>query len=146
MDTENDIRVKRLYGKLDRVLIDAPCSGLGTLRRNPDLKWRHGVDSVARLATLQASILSSAARLVKVGGTVVYATCSVLPTENQNVVDEFLKSNPNYEAVNARDALVAQGIELPESTRAGSAGMYLQLLPQLHQTDGFFAACLNRVS
>jgi 16S rRNA (cytosine967-C5)-methyltransferase len=70
----------------------------------------------------------------------------VLPTENQNVVDDFLKANPNYEAVNARDALVAQGIELPESTRAGSAGMYLQLLPQLHQTDGFFAACLKRVS
>ena len=142
LDSENDSRVKRLSGKLDRVLIDAPCSGLGTLRRNPDLKWRHGIESIARLSALQASILNSAARLVKVGGTVVYATCSVLPAENQNVVDAFLKANPNYEKQDVRAALTVQNIDLPES--AISDG-YLQLLPHTHETDGFFAACLKRV-
>ena len=143
IDTETDARVKRLYGKLDRVFIDAPCSGLGTLRRNPDLKWRHGVDSVTRLSGIQANILNSAAKLVKVGGTVVYATCSVLPIENQNVVNAFLAENPNYALVDVTEALAVQNITLPEG--AAPAGM-LQLLPHLHGTDGFFAACMKRVS
>ena len=143
IETETDARVKRLYNKLDRVFIDAPCSGLGTLRRNPDLKWRHGVDSVARLAVLQASILNSAAQLVKVGGTVVYATCSILPDENQNVVNAFLAANPNYEIASVVDALAVQNVTLPDNAiRDG----FLQLLPHLHETDGFFAACLKRVA
>lgn len=143
LENENDARVRRLYGKLDRVLIDAPCSGLGTLRRNPDLKWRHGVDSVARLAVLQGAILKSASQLVKVGGVVVYATCSVLPDENQNVVNAFLAEHPNYEAVSVLEPFAVQNITLPESAiRDG----FLQLLPHLHQTDGFFAAYLRRVS
>jgi 16S rRNA (cytosine967-C5)-methyltransferase len=71
---ENDVRAKRLAGKIDRVLVDAPCSGLGTLRRNPDLKWRHGPQAVAELAAKQRRILASAARLVKPGGRLVYAT------------------------------------------------------------------------
>ncbi|MGL4768280.1 MAG: RsmB/NOP family class I SAM-dependent RNA methyltransferase [Formosimonas sp.] len=143
IESETDARVKRLYNKLDRVFIDAPCSGLGTLRRNPDLKWRHSVDSVARLATLQASILESAARLVKIGGTVVYATCSVLPDENQNVVQAFLAANPNFEVINVQEALAVQNVSLPDdAVRDG----FLQLLPHLHHTDGFFAACLKRVA
>ena len=143
IDTETDARVKRLYGKLDRVFIDAPCSGLGTLRRNPDLKWRHGVDSVTRLSGIQANILNSAAKLVKVGGTVVYATCSVLPIENQDVVNAFLAANPNYALVDVTEALAVQNITLPEG--AAPAGM-LQLLPHQHGTDGFFAACMKKVS
>lgn len=143
IENETDARVKRLYNKLDRVFIDAPCSGLGTLRRNPDLKWRHGMDSVARLASLQASILNSASQLVKVGGTVVYATCSVLPDENQNVVNTFLAANPNFEIVNVIDALAVQNVTLPaDAVRNG----FLQLLPHIHNTDGFFAACLKRVA
>lgn len=143
IDSENDARVKRLYNKLDRVFIDAPCSGLGTLRRNPDLKWRHGMDSVARLSVLQASILKSAAQLVKVGGVVVYATCSILPDENQNVVNAFLSEHLNFEKASALDVLATQNITLPaDAIRDG----YVQLLPHLHETDGFFAAYLKRVS
>ena len=142
IDSEKDIRVKRLAGKFDRVLVDAPCSGLGTLRRNPDLKWRHGLDSVARLVKVQTSILESAAKLVKAGGTLVYATCSVLPDENQNIVQGFLSAHPEFELMPAREVLAAQKIEIPESAERGGC---LQLLPHLHHTDGFFAACMQRV-
>src|SRR5436190_2232575 len=83
--TENDVRAKRLAGKIDRVLVDAPCSGFGTLRRNPDLKWRHGPQAIVELAEKQARILESAATLVKSGGRLVYATCSVLGDENEAV-------------------------------------------------------------
>jgi 16S rRNA (cytosine967-C5)-methyltransferase len=80
---ERDDRIKRLAGKIDRVLVDAPCSGLGTLRRNPDLKWRQSVKSVGELTVKQTAILQSASRLVKSGGRLVYATCSVLPEETR---------------------------------------------------------------
>ena len=87
---ENDIKVKRLAGKIDRVLVDAPCSGLGTLRRNPDLKFRQSPQSVAELVVKQAAILRAAARLLKPGGRLVYATCSLLAEENQDIVAAFL--------------------------------------------------------
>lgn len=143
IESEKDQKIKRLAGKFDRVLVDAPCSGLGTLRRNPDLKWRHGVDSVARLTQLQASILASASRLVKDGGTLVYATCSVLPAENQEVVNAFLAEHSDFERVSAREVLAAQKIDLPEDAERED---YLQLLPHLHRTDGFFAAYLRKKS
>jgi 16S rRNA (cytosine967-C5)-methyltransferase len=91
--SENDPRVKRLAGKIDRVLVDAPCSGLGTLRRNPDLKWRQSPEALAELTVKQAAILASAARLVKPGGRLVYATCSLLPEENEAIVAAFLAAN-----------------------------------------------------
>ena len=81
IESENDQKVKRLAGKLDRVLVDAPCSGLGTLRRNPDLKWRQSPESVEELVAKQTAILASASRLVKPGGRLVYATCSLLTEE-----------------------------------------------------------------
>jgi 16S rRNA (cytosine967-C5)-methyltransferase len=96
IEHERDTRIKRLAGKVDRVLVDAPCSGLGTLRRNPDLKWRQGEDSVAELAVKQASILDAAAKLVRPGGRVVYATCSLLTAENEAVVDAFLAGHPDF--------------------------------------------------
>lgn len=80
---ERDDRIKRLAGKIDRVLVDAPCSGLGTLRRNPDLKWRQSPESVQEMALKQAAVLHSAARLLKPGGRLVYATCSLLAQENR---------------------------------------------------------------
>ena len=88
---ESDARAKRLAGKIDRVLVDAPCSGFGTLRRNPDLKWRHGPQAVAELAAKQARILEAAARLVKPGGRLVYATCSILREENEAIADAFAR-------------------------------------------------------
>ena len=135
---ENDTHVKRLAGKCDRVLVDAPCSGLGTLRRNPDLKWRQTPQSVAELAVKQAAILAAAAKLLKPGGRLVYATCSLLPEENAQIVDAFLAAHPAFARRRASDVLAAQGIALD------LPGDDLQLLPQVHGTDGFYAAVLER--
>ncbi|MDO8895720.1 RsmB/NOP family class I SAM-dependent RNA methyltransferase [Nitrosomonas sp.] len=135
---ENDIKVKRLAGKIDRVLVDAPCSGLGTLRRNPDLKWRQSPQSIDELKAKQAAILSAAASLLKPGGRLVYATCSFLPEENQQVVQEFLNTHPQFSLLNCAELLAQQKIPL-------DTGEFLQLSPLLHQTDGFFAAALTRV-
>jgi 16S rRNA (cytosine967-C5)-methyltransferase len=137
---ENDQRVKRLAGKCDRVLVDAPCSGLGTLRRNPDLKWRQTPESVAELVVKQGNILAAAARLLKPGGRLVYATCSLLPEENAQIVDAFLAAHPQFARRSAAEVLAAQGIaiELP--------GPDLQLLPNVHGTDGFYAAVLERTA
>lgn len=134
---ENDTRVKRLAGKADRVLVDAPCSGLGTLRRNPDLKFRQSPESVAELNAKQASILASASRLVKAGGRLVYATCSLLPQENQAIVEAFLAEHPDFTLVPVSDVLAEQKIPL-------EMGDYLALRPDRHNTDGFFAAVLAK--
>jgi 16S rRNA (cytosine967-C5)-methyltransferase len=134
---ENDAKVKRLAGKIDRVLVDAPCSGLGTLRRNPDMKWRQTVESIAEMHAKQIGILNSAARLVKAGGRLVYGTCSFLNEENEDVVSEFLQANPDFSLVPMREVLEEQKIALEMDD-------YLKLLPQLHHTDGFFAAVLVR--
>ena len=136
---ENDQKVKRLAGKIDRVLVDAPCSGLGTLRRNPDLKFRQSPESVAELNAKQRAILDSAARLLKNGGRLVYATCSVLQEENQDVVTAFLAAHPGFALIPAGEVLKQQHIALP-------MGDYLQLTPQQHDTDGFFAAVLERTA
>ncbi len=137
IDSEHDVKIKRLAGKIDRVLVDAPCSGLGTLRRNPDLKWRQTAASVAELTPKQASILASAARLVKPGGRLVYATCSVLEAENEAIVAQFLAEHPEFALVPAGKVLAEQRIEL-------EMGDYLTLWPHRHATDGFFAAVLER--
>jgi 16S rRNA (cytosine967-C5)-methyltransferase len=134
---ENDAKVKRLAGKIDRVLVDAPCSGLGTLRRNPDMKWRQTVETVAEMHVKQIGILTSAARLVKAGGRLVYGTCSFLNEENEDVVSEFLQANPDFSLVPMHTVLEEQKIPL-------EMGDYLKMLPQLHHTDGFFAAVLER--
>jgi 16S rRNA (cytosine967-C5)-methyltransferase len=134
---ENDQKIKRLAGKIDRVLVDAPCSGLGTLRRNPDLKFRQSVQSVEELKEKQRAILDSAARLLKKGGRLVYATCSVLQEENQDIVSAFLTAHPDFSLLPASEVLTQHHIEL-------AMGDYLQLTPQQHNTDGFFAAVLER--
>lgn len=130
---ENDARVKRLAGKFDRVLVDAPCSGLGTLRRNPDLKFRQSPETVAELTRKQAAILASASRLVKPGGVLVYATCSLLPAENEGIVSAFLEHAP-FEPLPAAPA------DCPGSQPDGS----LRLAPHHHGTDGFYAMRLRR--
>ena len=137
ISNEHDIRIKRLNGKIDRVLVDAPCSGLGTLRRNPDLKFRQSPESVAELSIKQASILAAAARLVKPGGRLVYATCSLLQEENEDIVTAFLAQHPEFSLKPAQAVLAEQHIML-------DTGDFLQLNPADHATDGFFAAVLER--
>jgi 16S rRNA (cytosine967-C5)-methyltransferase len=134
---ERDAKIKRLAGKIDRVLVDAPCSGLGTLRRNPDVKWRQPESAVAEMQEKQASILDGAARLLKGGGRLVYATCSLLNEENDFIVEQFLASHPDFELVPMSKVLAEQKIEL-------EMDQYLKLLPHKHGTDGFFAAVLER--
>ncbi len=134
---ENDAKVKRLAGKVDRVLVDAPCSGLGTLRRNPDVKWRQMPQDVAELNVKQLAILVSAARLVKPGGRLVYATCSLLAEENEGIVEQFLAAHEAFTLVPANAVLAEHKVAL-------DTGDTLKLLPHRHQTDGFFAAVLER--
>jgi len=139
---ERDERIKRLAGKMDRVLVDAPCSGLGTLRRNPDLKWRQSPKLVAALQAKQQAILAGAARLLKPGGRLVYATCSLLEAENEQLADAFTAAHrADFEPMPALAALEASRVEGP---LALTAGPYLRLWPHLHQTDGFFAAVWQR--
>ncbi|MDM0040091.1 RsmB/NOP family class I SAM-dependent RNA methyltransferase [Variovorax sp. J22G21] len=144
---ERDDRIKRLAGKIDRVLVDAPCSGLGTLRRNPDLKWRQSPQSVQELTATQTAILQSAARLVKPGGRLVYATCSVLPEENEAIAEAFSAAHPDFVPQQAGELLAALKVEgAPDLCVGGESGArYLRLWPHRHATDGFFAAIWNRV-
>ena len=139
---ERDDRVKRLSGKIDRVLVDAPCSGLGTLRRNPDLKWRQSLGLVQEMAATQTAILQSAARLLKPGGRLVYATCSMLRQENEDVAQAFSDANKEFAALDAGEVLAGLKVDRAASLCAGGASgqQYLRLWPHSHQTDGFFAA------
>ena len=138
IESENDTRIKRLAGKIDRVLVDAPCTGLGTLRRNPDIKWRQTELGLAELNVKQTAILQSASRLVKVGGRLIYATCSFLPEENENIVTHFLAAHKEFKL------LPAGGIVKRLKWPIEGMGDYFVLSPQQHGTDGFFAAVMER--
>jgi 16S rRNA (cytosine967-C5)-methyltransferase len=134
---ERDQKVKRLAGKIDRVLVDAPCTGFGTLRRNPDLKWRQSPQDVAELAAKQARIVGAAATLVKPGGRLVYATCSVLPEENDAIVDAFLATHADFAERDAAALLAQAGVPLDTGSR-------LRLRTDVHGCDGFFATVMER--
>ena len=135
IDDEHDARLDRFVGKADRVLVDAPCSGLGTLRRNPDLKWRQSPASVNELAAKQRSILGAAARLVRPGGRLIYATCSLLAEENERVAEDFLAKHAGWQL-------------LPASLRgeAEAAQPFARLTPHEDGCDGFFAAVFERAA
>ncbi|MBT9589449.1 MAG: RsmB/NOP family class I SAM-dependent RNA methyltransferase [Thiobacillus sp.] len=138
LSSENDTRVKRLAGKLDRVLVDAPCSGLGTVRRNPDLKFRQSAESVAELTQKQTAILRSAAKLLKPGGRLVYATCSLLAEENEAVVGTLLAEG-GFTLLPVNELLAQSKIDL-------DTGPMLKMSPSIHGTDGFFAAVLVKTA
>lgn len=133
---ETDPYLKRHVGSADWVLVDAPCSGSGTWRRNPDLKWRFTLDDLQELKIIQQSILQNASRLVKPGGRLVYVTCSVFPDENFWQVKQFLGGNPNFR-VEAPDKLWNNHLLARDGV-----GASLVLNPHKDGTDGFFAAVL----
>jgi 16S rRNA (cytosine967-C5)-methyltransferase len=116
------------------------------LRRNPDLKWRQTLQTVQEMAVRQAAILHSAARLLKPGGRLVYATCSLLPQENESVAEAFGATHPEFQPLYVAELLEAQKVEgAPGLCQGGESGRrYLRLWPQRHQTDGFFAAVWQR--
>jgi 16S rRNA (cytosine967-C5)-methyltransferase len=137
--SENDPRIKRLAGKIDRVLVDSPCSGLGTLRRNPDMKWRQTPQWITELVAKQRSILSASAQLLKPGGRLVYATCSLLKEENEDIVSAFLDQHRDFRLMESQAILDDQKIAL-------QSGQYLRVTPPKHGCDGFFGAVLQRES
>lgn len=139
---ETDPWIKRHKGRFDRVLVDAPCSGTGTWRRNPDMRWRSLGPGLAELLPLQARLLDSAARLVKPGGRLVYATCSLLPAENEDQATGFLDRHPAFRAVPV-DTLwptaIGNGQPAPSTP-------WLRLTPARDGVDGFFAAVFERTA
>ena len=137
LKNENDQWVKHNIGKYDRVLIDAPCSGTGTWRRSPDARWKQLGPSLDELLGMQSRILNSASRLVKQGGRLVYATCSMLIEENQNQITEFLKQHEDFK-------LLPLDVAMPTQLKKLAKGDMLTLTPAQHKTDGFFAAVLER--
>lgn len=128
--------VKRQQGKSDRVLVDAPCSGSGTWRRNPELKWRMTDQDIAEICVKQAEILDKAASLVKPGGRLIYATCSVYSQENQDQIRAFLDRHADFKVIPVE-------LEIEKEVALTSEG-YLQLSPARHGMDGFFACVLEK--
>ncbi len=135
IDSEHDPKLARLAGRADVVLVDAPCSGTGTLRRNPELKWRQKPDTIGRLVATQRSVLDAAARLVKVGGALVYGTCSLLPEENDEIRAWFEATHPGWRVDPAGEVLARQGARIDPALPAE----VLRLRPDLHGTDAFYA-------
>lgn len=135
--SENDSKIKRLAEKMDRVFVDAPCLGLGTLRRNPDLKFRQNEQGLAEINVKQLDILTAASRLVKPGGVLVYATCSILRAENQDVVENFLSEHAEFEIIEVKQVLKNLDLVLKDQR-------YLELSPVTHDTDGFFACIMKK--
>ena len=133
---------KRRAGQFDRVLVDAPCTGTGTWRRNPDARLRTGSRDLEELRIKQSEILDIAAELVRPAGRLVYATCSLLPEEDEDQVSAFLGRHPDFTPLPLAEAWSAAG--LPGDPPA--EGNYLVTSPAQHGTDGFFAAVLQRRS
>ena len=136
---EQDPALKRLAGQMDAVLVDAPCSGTGTLRRNPDIKWR-SID-LDLLTRTQASILAAASLLVKPGGRLIYATCSLLEEENGAITQAFLQGHPEFQVLPAAEILSRQSVPLPDGLESDGA---LRLLTHRHGTDSFYALAMQR--
>jgi 16S rRNA (cytosine967-C5)-methyltransferase len=134
-------RIEDLAGKADVVLVDAPCSGLGALRRNPDARWRMDLAEVASFPPRQKGILGRYAMLVRPGGRLVYATCSINRGENEEVRAAFLAEHPQFEPVTPGDLLGAD-----RAAALGARAEDVQLLPNRHSTDGFYIAGMRRKS
>jgi 16S rRNA (cytosine967-C5)-methyltransferase len=134
LDAAREMPVVEGAGKFDRVLIDAPCSGTGTLRRNPEIKWRLTPDDVPRLADLQFSLIGRGAGLLAGGGRLVYSTCSIEREENEGVIRRFIEGGAPFRPLqpNAHPALV-------------TADGFVRTFPHKHGTDGFFAAVLEKI-
>ena len=142
-----DVRGMPFSKKFDRILVDAPCSGTGTLARNPDIKWRLKPEDVARLHEYQIEILTAAMKQVAPGGRLVYSTCSLEPEENQQVVERALASDTSFRVLDCKDELrkLQQSGELTWSDLDSLlTGPYLRTLPGVHPCDGFFAAILQK--
>ena len=138
-DEKNRKWLRRQKDAMDVVLVDAPCSSSGTWRRNPDLRWQQYGPTLEEIKTSQAEILERVSDKVKIGGRLVYATCSLFAEENEEQIATFLGNHPEYKVLPISDVW-------PEGTPCPVQGDYLRLTPKNHQTDGFFTAVLERHS
>lgn len=136
---ENDPWLKSFDSRVDRLLIDAPCSGIGAWRRNPESRWKMTPALLEDLLGRQERILQSSAHLVKEGGRIIYATCSLLKRENENQIEKFLRENDNYSIVPITDVW-AERFDTP----CPFEGDFMTMRPDLHKSDGFFCAILER--
>lgn len=149
---DSDVKLQRFRekfsSKINYILIDAPCTGSGTLRRNPDLKRRLTPESLQRIKTVQSKILDDYALLLKVGGRLVYATCSIFREENEAQVEAFLLRHPNFSCLPVSEVVkeIRIDADLTRLYRRLQHHTYLKLFPHLDNTDGFFAAILTRHS
>ncbi len=132
--------IKDFDGYFDRVLLDAPCSGLGVIRRNPDTKWKRTLKDVLRLSAQQKKMLNAAANLVKPGGILLYAVCSCEPEENEQVITAFLQKRKDYSPDNAME-----GISALSNATLTTGDHYFKTYPDGHIMDGFFAVRLKRI-
>lgn len=120
----------------EKILIDAPCSGTGVLRKKPDIKWRRSINDIRILTKIQLSILNNVSKYLKKGGTLVYSTCSLEPEENWNIIKEFLKLKPNFQLITKHSVIKDEWIN--------NNGCF-ETFPHRHNVDGMFAAKLTRV-
>jgi 16S rRNA (cytosine967-C5)-methyltransferase len=142
-----DVRHTPIDQQFDRVLVDAPCSGTGTLARNPEIKWRLQVEDLARMQTYQIEILSSAMKRVAANGRLVYSTCSLEPEENEEVVQKVLAANPEFILVDCREELQRLRDShhlIDENFDRLLNGKFLRTIPGVHSVDGFFAAIIEK--
>ncbi len=142
LSPKNDKTLEKFIGRCDAVLVDAPCSGMGTARRMPMVKWRLTASLVAKLARKQFEILVEKSRYVREGGVLVYATCSMMPQENEDVINRFLMENDNFVLEPLDVALCQFGITIEGMEKDDCM---MTLLPNMHGTDGFFIARMRRV-
>jgi len=141
ISTENDLRAKRLAGKIDRVLVDAPCTGLGALRRRPEARWRRTAADLVELSSLQRALLVSAIEATRSGGIIGYATCSPHLAETRFVVSDVAKKRKDVEIVDARDLFADTDGRQVEQL---GEGPFVQLWPHIHGTDAMFFALLRK--
>ncbi len=132
-------------GTFDRILVDAPCSGTGTLRRHPEIKWRLRPEDIGELSKRQMLLLSNAAPLLRAGGRLVYSTCSLERDENQNIVERFLATNPEFSLITLRQEAERLQGHFCSSARPILQNDFLQTFPTANGPDGFFAAILLKV-
>jgi 16S rRNA (cytosine967-C5)-methyltransferase len=143
-----DLQTAPLHATFDRVLVDVPCSGTGTLARNPEIKWRLQPEDLEDLRARQLAILRSALTQVAPGGRLIYSTCSLEKAENENVVEEALKQNSSFRLLDVRpelDRLEAEGVLTWPDLASLTRGPFLRTLPGIHPCDGFFAAIFEKL-
>ena len=132
-------KVEKYNNKADRVLVDAPCTGFGILRRKPDIKWNRKFEDIVEMARIQINILNTVSNYIKPGGKLVYSTCTFGDEENINTINNFLKHNQDFELINIED-YIPKDLDIPTAKKG-----YIQLFPNVNNTDGFFICKMKRV-